>query len=315
MSRVELREVAKSIADLELAALGDHCSLIQLEQLLAAALSLGSAGPPSDWMDAVVECFHRWKSNLGPRGFTHSDGVLFVRMLREIQESTPGGSAGPPWQPIASYPAGRPYVLCFSSAHGRVVGAHVTGDVWHLVGVGAVTSESERPTHWMPLPDPPGGSAGPPAQERHGHTALGELADEIGPSAQESQEEIGYRDLIADGGLPEARASAGAVAPLDLDPIKARARAATDGPWAWEWIAEKSNEWAVGQAFDANGHALAGRIEDHDDMVETIIERRLVGMNESGHASAADAEFIAHARTDIPALLAEIERLRRADGR
>jgi hypothetical protein len=61
----------------------------------------------------------------------------------------------PQWQPIATYPKSLDYALLVSPAHGRVVGAHVVGDVWHLVGVGAVTSESERPTHWMPLPDPP----------------------------------------------------------------------------------------------------------------------------------------------------------------
>lgn len=49
----------------------------------------------------------------------------------------------------------RDYVLVYSPAHGRVIGAHVGGDVWHLVGVGCVTSESERPTYWMPMPNPP----------------------------------------------------------------------------------------------------------------------------------------------------------------
>lgn len=61
------------------------------------------------------------------------------------------------WQPIATM-ASMDYVLLASPAHGLVIGAHVTGDVYHLVGVGTVTSESERPTHWRPLPDPPGGT-------------------------------------------------------------------------------------------------------------------------------------------------------------
>jgi hypothetical protein len=67
----------------------------------------------------------------------------------------------------------------------------------------------------------------------------------------------------------------------------------TPGPWAWEWIAEKSNEWAVGQAFDADGKAIEGRLPNGEWLEDRIIERRLVGMNESGHARAADAEFIA----------------------
>jgi hypothetical protein len=59
------------------------------------------------------------------------------------------------WQPIEGHAGWPNYMLLLSPAHGHVIGAHVTGDVWHLVGVGTVTSESERPTHWMPLPDAP----------------------------------------------------------------------------------------------------------------------------------------------------------------
>lgn len=61
------------------------------------------------------------------------------------------------WQPIETAPASPEgaYLLLNSPAHGRVIGAHVIGDVWHLIGVGTVSSASERPTHWMPLPDPP----------------------------------------------------------------------------------------------------------------------------------------------------------------
>ena len=59
------------------------------------------------------------------------------------------------WQPIETASNGDEYALLYSPAHGRVIGAHVVGDVWHLVGVGCVTDASERPTHWMPLPDPP----------------------------------------------------------------------------------------------------------------------------------------------------------------
>ena len=89
--------------------------------------------------------------------------------------------------------------------------------------------------------------------------------------------------------------------------IRSRCEAATPGPWAWEWVAEKSNEWAVGQAFDAAGRPVEVAVDD--GVEDTIIERRLVGMNESGHANAADADFIAHARRDLPDALAEIARL------
>ena len=68
---------------------------------------------------------------------------------------------------------------------------------------------------------------------------------------------------------------------LDLDPIKARATAATGGPWGVE---------------DARVFGDDGRTQ-----VCTLSGTR---------AWLPDAEFIAHARQDIPALLAEVERIR-----
>lgn len=89
--------------------------------------------------------------------------------------------------------------------------------------------------------------------------------------------------------------------------IQARAEKATPGPWAWESIAEKSNEFAVGTAFAESGKQLAGRLPEGEWVEDAVIERRaLVGMNESGHASFADADFIAHAREDVPWLLKQL---------
>jgi hypothetical protein len=69
----------------------------------------------------------------------------------------------------------------------------------------------------------------------------------------------------------------------------------TPGPWAWEWVAEKSNEWAVGQAWREDGTPISGQIQEGEWIEDVIIERRLIGMNESGHANAADAQLIAAA--------------------
>lgn len=68
-------------------------------------------------------------------------------------------SAEKGWQPIETAPMDGTYMLLVSPAHGRVIGAHVTGDVWHLIGVGTVTSASERPTHWIRLLDAPPATA------------------------------------------------------------------------------------------------------------------------------------------------------------
>lgn len=66
----------------------------------------------------------------------------------------------------------------------------------------------------------------------------------------------------------------------ELEAIKARAAAATPGPWE----------------FDGKGDIVPDG--DKSDFVAMI------------HYSAEDAEFIAHARADVPALVAEVERLR-----
>lgn len=80
---------------------------------------------------------------------------------------------------------------------------------------------------------------------------------------------------------------------LDLEPIKARAAAATKAPWREGTF----NVWM-------------------DEILCCIAKtyRRLSSeiANDSHEQQQADAKFIAHARQDIPALIAEIERLRLA---
>ncbi len=92
----------------------------------------------------------------------HDSACEFERFTALAAVDAPPPQAEEPWQDISTY-SGHAYELLFSPAHSRVIGAHVTGDVWHLVGVGCVTNRSERPTHWMPLPQPP--TARPTRQE------------------------------------------------------------------------------------------------------------------------------------------------------
>lgn len=84
-------------------------------------------------------------------------------------------------------------------------------------------------------------------------------------------------------------------APLTADElaaIAARADAATPGPWEWE--------------------EDLYQLDSHGFPVGAII--RTQGWSRYGYSNT-DAEFIARARTDVPRLVAEVERLREANER
>lgn len=76
---------------------------------------------------------------------------------------------------------------------------------------------------------------------------------------------------------------------LDLDAVRARADAATDGPW----FAHDGN-----LDYDPRPFWVVSQEDAQDDSVAEVH----VGCRE-------DAEFIAHAREDVPALLAELARV------
>lgn len=77
---------------------------------------------------------------------------------------------------------------------------------------------------------------------------------------------------------------------LDLEAIRARVTAATRGPWHAEYFGKRGYPQRIGT-------------DDATVVAETF---------DGGGGPAANAEFIAHARQDIPALLAEVQRLRDA---
>lgn len=94
-----------------------------------------------------------------------------------------------------------------------------------------------------------------------------------------------------------------------MEAIESRAKAATEGPWCWESAGEKSNEFVVGCGYGADGKPLSGCINGTGEWVEeAVIARHFIGANESGHAHFADGDFIAHAREDVPWLLARLTR-------
>lgn len=92
-----------------------------------------------------------------------------------------------------------------------------------------------------------------------------------------------------------------------LEEIRKRAEAATPGPWEASFPTGADCQWIdVTTAYGAE-----------DELIGTVLPREHMCNPEGVEALQKltrqrmdDVEFIAHARTDVPALLAEIERLR-----
>lgn len=94
---------------------------------------------------------------------------------------------------------------------------------------------------------------------------------------------------------------------LDLESLKALCDAATPGPW---WIEENEQVWVLQGVHAVIPPQLDGAIP------EQVINHQILKAPKMGTPyaeywpSRADAEFIVRARTDMPALIAEVERLR-----
>jgi hypothetical protein len=81
----------------------------------------------------------------------------------------------------------------------------------------------------------------------------------------------------------------------DLDAVEARCRAATPSPW-WAWVEGRDGTSAssfIGRGLDGARHSDLYLSTDPGDRV-----------------TDEDYDFIAHARQDLPRLLAEVRRLR-----
>ena len=99
---------------------------------------------------------------------------------------------------------------------------------------------------------------------------------------------------------------------LDLDAIEARADAATDGPW----VVKHEPAWEADNVQHPDVITVGAQMWEGDDEPMTVC---LVSTDYEDDPVDVllDAEFIAHARTDVPALVAalrearaEVERLR-----
>ncbi len=108
---------------------------------------------------------------------------------------------------------------------------------------------------------------------------------------------------------------------LDLDAIEKRVKAATDGPWAYFDTSDKGGPgWVLGTIYDTREKGMVwhtGRVEPDVYKEETTefvqvadIMDRIAHDSDDGHARIQDADFIAHARTDVPALIQSVRALR-----
>lgn len=77
---------------------------------------------------------------------------------------------------------------------------------------------------------------------------------------------------------------------INLNAIEARANAATPGPWY---------QGRDDRRYEDSGHAFTHEDMNHSDSYDVFPDA----------ANPEDAEFVAHARTDVPALVATLRRL------
>ncbi len=95
--------------------------------------------------------------------------------------------------------------------------------------------------------------------------------------------------------------------PLDLDAIEARANAATKVPWRSTWNDPDQSLSDTSSGLDeVTIESVAIGLENYQRFVVGLLWY-------DGHrtgCSEPNAEFIAHARTDVPALVAELRAAR-----
>ena len=83
--------------------------------------------------------------------------------------------------------------------------------------------------------------------------------------------------------------------------IRARLAAASPGPWKWEEPSEDN--------WPQSDQSLMSSVLDEEGFADSVLSGW--GYDASGiDGSVEDRAFIAHAREDIPYLLAEVQRLR-----
>lgn len=96
----------------------------------------------------------------------------------------------------------------------------------------------------------------------------------------------------------------------ELDAIRERCEKATPGPWTVNWSEKECENNHCPHGLDDYGKVCES-CEDYTYITgATIPQTKTVEYGDYVDMNDADADFIANARTDIPFLLAEIDRLK-----
>ena len=102
----------------------------------------------------------------------------------------------------------------------------------------------------------------------------------------------------------------------ELEAIRRRAAAASAGPWFVRYLDDEyaANLVAIatrpGPTDGEDGSFRDGDVDARDIVAATLIQNPERYVDIADHRWDENAEFIAHAREDVPRLLDEIERLR-----
>ena len=100
----------------------------------------------------------------------------------------------------------------------------------------------------------------------------------------------------------------------ELTAIKSRADAATPGPWVpfqpgdyseWWWVWQESALPYYGGVINCESHGVDASGLDYSGGIGEV----QISDGQNLQRELSDATFIAHARTDVPSLVAEVERL------
>lgn len=94
-----------------------------------------------------------------------------------------------------------------------------------------------------------------------------------------------------------------ALTPERLAEIRERATAATEGPWG-------SHDFGYAGEEEPSSIVVHTGEFDHSDLLTYDTETAVAWMPRWERQESDNATFIAYARTDVPALLAEVDRLR-----